>query len=66
MKKKVGCVRCESLERPQRSKAIYQIKNYIGELIPLCAVCVIEVKEEEDFFKLLKEEEDEPGGESFN
>jgi hypothetical protein len=66
-RKKVKCVRCESLERPQKSKVVYSIANAAGDKIPLCAVCVIEIKEEEDFFKEFREgEEDEPGGEVLN
>jgi hypothetical protein len=37
------------------SKSIYSIKNELGEFIPLCAVCVVEIKEEEEFFKNLEE-----------
>ena len=66
MKKRKKCVRCESLERVQQSKSIYLVKNSLGEFIPLCSVCVIEVKEEEEFLNSLKEEDDEPRGERFD
>lgn len=67
-RKKLKCVRCESMERPQKSHAVYVIKNALGEPIPLCAACIVEIRDEEDFFESLKEEEedDEFGGESFN
>jgi len=61
--KKQRCIRCESLERPPQSKTIYSIKNPFGESIPLCAVCIVEIKEEEDFFNRGFSEEDEYGSE---
>jgi hypothetical protein len=66
MKKRVKCFRCDSLDRPQKSKSIYLVKNELGEITPICAVCVVEIKEEEDYLESLKEkfeEEDEPGSE---
>jgi len=55
------CVRCESLERKQKSKSIIYITNDLGEKIPICSVCAIEIEEEENFIKSLLEytEEDE-------
>lgn len=44
------CIRCEAMERPQASREVYGIKNSVGETIYLCARCVIEVQEEEEFF----------------
>jgi hypothetical protein len=68
MKKRSRCFRCETLERPQQSKSIYLLKNDLGEMVPLCAVCLVEVKEEEDYLESLKEtiEEDELGSEDFD
>jgi hypothetical protein len=63
MRKKMKCVRCETLDRSQKSKSVYMVKNELGESIPLCAVCIIEIREEEDFLESLKEEEDAAGGE---
>lgn len=60
--KRLKCVRCESLERPQKSKSIHYVKNALGESIPLCSVCILEMKEEEDFIRLVQEE-DEQGSE---
>lgn len=57
------CVRCETLDRPQKSRSVYMVKNELGESVPLCAVCIIEVGEEEDFLESLKEEEDATGSE---
>lgn len=67
-RKKRKCIRCESLERPQQSKSVYLVKNSAGgEFIPLCSVCILEIKEEEEFLNSLKEiDEDEQGGEIFN
>jgi hypothetical protein len=59
------CIRCEALERPQQSKMLYSITNQIGDTISLCAVCVIEIKEEEDYFKN-EIEEDESRSENFD
>jgi hypothetical protein len=64
-KPKVKCVRCESLERPQKSKAVTFIKNAIGESIPLCSSCILEIKEEEVFISQAQED-DEPGSEGFD
>jgi hypothetical protein len=50
--KKVKCVRCEMLERKQRSKYVYTVGG-----VSLCGVCVLEVKEEEEFIESLKEED---------
>ena len=62
--KRLKCIRCESLERPQKSKSIYYVKNTLGESIPLCSTCILEMKEEEDFIRLAQEEEvDESGSE---
>jgi hypothetical protein len=61
--KKVRCVRCESLERRQRSSKIV----YSGPdgSIPICSVCMQEIAEIEVLFKGT-EEEDESGGEIIN
>lgn len=64
--KKVKCVRCESLERPQKSKSITFIKNAVGESIPLCSMCILEIKEEEDFFIRSVQEDDESGSEGLD
>jgi hypothetical protein len=50
------CVRCEALGRKQQSRRVQLTKDNI----PLCEVCLIEVAEEEDFFK---REEDATGSE---
>jgi len=61
------CVRCESLERPQKSKRIHLVKTPSGGEIPICAKCLLEIQEEEDFVKSLREEEeDEPGSEGLD
>jgi len=57
--RKAKCVRCESLERPQQSKTIHYVKNQLGESVPICSQCILEMKEEEDFVRLIQEEEDE-------
>jgi len=51
MKKKVKCVRCESLDRKQQSKKIV----YTKDGIPLCTVCMLEAAEEEEYFKHLED-----------
>ena len=56
-RKKVKCVRCESLERKQKSPDIH----YLDEEVPVCAVCLQEIVEEEDYFKRLAVEEDVVG-----
>ena len=66
MKKKAKCIRCEALERPQQSKHVYSIKNSIGDMITLCAVCILEIKEEEDYFKKSIFEDDGIGSEEFD
>jgi hypothetical protein len=50
------CVRCESLERPQKSKTIHYIPNDSGDKIPVCSVCILEIKEEEEFLKSISED----------
>ncbi len=57
------CVRCEAMNRRQRSRKIV----YSGPdgSIPLCEVCKKEIAEMELFFKE-EFEEDEPGGEGFD
>jgi hypothetical protein len=56
------CVRCEMLERKQKSSHI----QYIG-MVPLCDTCLEEIAEEELFFKIREEElEDESGSEEFD
>ena len=66
--KKQTCIRCEALERKQQSKIVYDITNPIGDKIPLCAVCIVEMKDEEDFFGALDKtlEDDELGSESID
>jgi len=61
-KSKTYCIRCESLERSQQSKKIYKVKNHFGDEIPVCAICLEEIAEEEEFFK----EQNEPGSEEFD
>lgn len=51
----VSCVRCESLERPQKSKKIYWVKNSLGDEVPLCSVCLLELEEEKFFLKDLED-----------
>ena len=64
---KVICVRCESLERKQKSKSVVWIKNDIAEKIPICSVCVLEMEEEDKFIKnFLESLDDESGSESFD
>jgi len=60
------CVRCESLDRKQKSRKIHMVKGSSEEEIPICSVCLLEMQEEEDFINSLKEEEDESGGEVFS
>jgi hypothetical protein len=60
--KKLRCVRCESLERSQKSKSIHYVKNALGESIPLCSTCILEMKEEEDFIRLAQEEDENESG----
>ena len=57
--RRAKCVRCESLERPQKSKEIHYVKNQLGESVPICSQCILELKEEEDFVRLIQEEDDE-------
>lgn len=66
--KRKYCVRCESLERPQKNNRIHLVKTPSGGEIPICATCLLEIQEEEDFINSLKEEEEEyeSGSESFN
>jgi hypothetical protein len=63
---KVRCVRCESLERKQKSRKIV----YSGPdgSIPLCSVCIQEIAEMDLFFKIQQEEDEEyePGSEIFD
>ena len=51
MGNKLKCVRCESLEIKQRSKAVTMITNTLGDKIPLCSVCIVEITDEEEFFR---------------
>jgi len=61
------CIRCESLDRKQKGKKIYKVKNRFGDEIPVCVVCLEEIAEEEEYFNSLEKDiEDEPGGEDFN
>jgi hypothetical protein len=66
--KKQKCIRCEALERRQQSRIIYSVTNSIGDTIPICAKCLGELKDEEDFFKIMDQtlEEDELGSEGFD
>ena len=57
--KKDKCVRCEALERPQRSKVVHKVLG-----VPICSVCIEELVEETFFFKDL--EEDESGSEEID
>lgn len=67
MGKKVKCVRCEALERKQKSKSVTLVKVGDRGLIPLCSACILEIEEEEKFVRSLQEEdEDEPGSEIFD
>ena len=50
------CVRCELLDRPQKSKSIHYVTTSLGEKLPICSACILELKEEEDFLESLKEE----------
>lgn len=58
------CVRCESLDRPQKSRKIYKIKNHFGDEVPVCSSCLEEIAEEEEYFKV--SEEDESRSEDFD
>jgi hypothetical protein len=60
--KKAKCVRCESMERKQQSKSIYLVKNELGEMIPLCATCMTEIRDEE----ILNLDGDESGSEEID
>jgi|WetSurSiteA1Bulk_404760.scaffolds.fasta_scaffold72061_2 hypothetical protein len=53
------CVRCESLERPQRGHKLYSIINSVGDKISLCAECLLEIQEEEEYLSFLREETEE-------
>jgi hypothetical protein len=55
------CVRCEMLDRPQKSKSIHYMTLESGEKVPMCATCLLEIKEEEDFLESLSEENDGSG-----
>jgi hypothetical protein len=61
MASKKRCVRCESLERKQKTRQVI----YTGP-IPVCLVCMQEIAEMESFFKKELEEEDEFGSEVFD
>ena len=50
------CVRCESLERKQASRKIYYINNNLGDKIPICSVCLLELDEEDQLFNNLDNE----------
>lgn len=65
MANKKICVRCESLDRPQQSKRIYKVKNNFGDEVPICAVCLREIAEEEEYLKSL-EENDAEGNQEFD
>jgi hypothetical protein len=43
------------LERPQKSKKIYWVKNSLGDEVPLCSVCLLELEEEKFFLKDLED-----------
>lgn len=43
--KKKRCVRCESLDRKQKSKAVNEING-----VYICDFCLQEIAEEEEFF----------------
>ena len=58
MKKKVRCIRCEALDRKQKYIATLT-KNALGDLIPLCTLCIAEIGEEEEIFMRNSFEEDE-------
>jgi len=58
------CIRCESLERKQKSKKI-TLSGPSGS-IPLCSVCIQELVEMDMLFRDQEEEEDEQGGEGFD
>jgi hypothetical protein len=59
--KRVRCVRCELLDRRQKSKSIHYITNNTGDKIPVCSVCLLEIKEEEDYLESLKRELEDDG-----
>ena len=59
MKKRIKCVRCETLERPQKNRATSWIKNTLGDTIPLCSLCILEIEEEEEIFRKDVFDEDE-------
>jgi hypothetical protein len=42
------CIRCEISNK--RTKAIRYVKGPLGDLIPLCAECIREIREENDIF----------------
>ncbi len=50
-KKKIKCVRCESLDRRQKSPHL----QYLDEEIPICDFCLQEIAEEEEYFKQLED-----------
>lgn len=64
MVSKRKCVRCESLDRKQKSNKIHYVKITEEESIPICSKCLLEIQDEKEFIESIKEiEEDEPGGE---
>ena len=56
--KKKRCVRCESLDRKQKSKAVTEINE-----VYICDFCLQEIAEEEEFFN---KGANESGGKIFN
>jgi hypothetical protein len=66
MGSKPKCVRCESLERKQKSRKIHYLKISEEESIPLCSVCILEIQDEKDLIESLKLEENESGSEEID
>ena len=66
MASKQKCVRCESLERKQKSRKIHYLKISEEESIPLCSTCLSEIQDEKELIESLKVLDDESGGEEVN
>jgi hypothetical protein len=56
-RKKNLCVRCEALGRKQLGGSIHYFSGTTGDKVPVCSVCLLEIKEEEFFMNNLEEDE---------
>ena len=65
MKQKRSCVRCEILGRKQKSKEVHYILNELGESVPICSACLLEIKEEDETFKQIEEEDYDRSSEDY-